>query len=262
MVGNLILRSGRSATWFSRGDGHFLNSMSVYSGNPFVTVADAAAVDRAAFIRRTYLHLAGAILAFIGIEAWLLQSSLGAQMLRFIGTNRYGWLLILGGFMAVSWIADKWARSDAGAGWQYLGLGLYTVAEAVIFLPLIAYAIISTGSAEIVSTAGIITGLLFAGLTATAFMTRQDFSFLRGILVIGSFVALGVIICSTLFGFNLGIFFSAAMVLFAGGSILYTTSNIIHHYRTNQHVAAALALFAGVMLLLWYVLQILLRSRR
>lgn len=236
--------------------------MTSYSGNPFVTVADSSAVDRAAFIRRTYLHLAGAILAFVGIEAALLRSTLGLRMLDFMQGGRASWLLILGGFMVVSWLADKWARSEAGPGMQYLGLGLYTVAEAIIFLPLLTIAVYTPQYAGTVSMAGIITGLLFAGLTSTAFITRKDFSFMRSILVIGSFVALGVIICSAIFGFNLGLLFSGAMVLFAGGSILYTTSNIIHHYRPNQHVAASLALFSGVMLLLWYVLQILMRSRR
>jgi FtsH-binding integral membrane protein len=64
-----------------------------------------------------------------------------------------------------------------------------------------------------------------------------------------------------IFGFNLGVIFSGAMVLFAGGSILYTTSNVLHHYRTDQHVAASLALFSGVMLMLWYVLRILMSRR-
>jgi uncharacterized protein len=104
--------------------------------------------------------------------------------------------------------------------------------------------------------------LLFAGLTATAFITRKDFSFLGSILTVCGFIALGVIVCSILFGFTLGLLFSAIMVFFAAGSILYTTSNIMHHYRTNQHVAASLALFSGVMLLLWYVLRIVMGSRR
>jgi FtsH-binding integral membrane protein len=112
-----------------------------------------------------------------------------------------------------------------------------------------------------VGEAGIITGLLFAGLTATAFITRKDFSFMRSILVIGSFIALGIIVCSIMFGFELGLLFSGAMVLFAAGSILYTTSNIIHHYRPTQHVAASLALFSGVMLMLWYVLRMLMSRR-
>lgn len=235
--------------------------MKSYSGNPFVTVAESPEADRALFIRRTYLHLAGAIIAFVGLEYLLLHSQLGLDLARLMLSGRYSWLIVLGAFMAVSWVADKWARSDSGPGMQYLGLGLYTVAQAVIFLPLMFMAAYYS-SPDVIPMAGIITGLLFAGLTATAFLTRKDFSFLRSILTIGSFVALGVIACSILFGFNLGLFFSSVMVLFAGGSILYTTSNIIHHYRPNQHVAAALALFAGVMLLLWYVLQILMRARR
>lgn len=175
--------------------------------------------------------------------------------------GQFSWLIVLGAFMGVSWIADKWARSNASPGKQYLGLGLFIVAEAIIFLPLLFIAIYYS-SPDVIPMAGIITGLLFAGLTATAFITRKDFSFMKGILTIGGFVAMGVIVCSMIFGFNLGLFFSGAMVLFAGGSILYTTSNIIHHYRTDQHVAAALSLFSGVMLLLWYVIRILMAVRR
>jgi len=234
--------------------------MSIYSGNPFVTVADASAVDRAAFIRRTYLHLAGAILAFIGLEAWFLSTPAMLDFAHSMITGR-SWLIVLLAFMAVSWVADKLARSEAGPGMQYVGLGLYTVAEAVIFLPILAVAVYNPRYEGTLSMAAIVTGLLFVGLTATAFMTRKDFSFMRGILVIGSFVALGVIVCSLMFQFNLGLVFSAAMCLFAGGSILYTTSNIIHHYRPTQHVAASLALFAGVMLLLWYVLRIFMSRR-
>ena len=234
--------------------------MSRYTDNPFV-VAEAPADQRAAFIRSTYLNLAGAIFFFIALEAVFLGSSWAPAVVRTMTGGQYSWLIVLGSFMAVSWIADKWARSATSPGMQYLGLGLFVVAEAFIFLPLL-YIAANFSSPSVIPTAGIITGLLFAGLTATAFMTRKDFSFLRGILTIGGFVAMGVIIAGMIFGFELGLFFSAIMVLFAGGSILYTTSNIIHHYRTDQPVAAALALFSGVMLLFWYVLRILMSARR
>lgn len=46
------------------------------------------------------------------------------------------WLLVLGLFMGASWIADRWARSDVSLGMRYVGLGLYVIAEAFIFLPL------------------------------------------------------------------------------------------------------------------------------
>lgn len=228
-------------------------------GNPFLTADEADASARALFIRRTYTHVAGALLAFVGLEAVLLRMP-GIEKFVALMTGGYGWLIVLGAFMGVSWLADKWARSDASPTSQYLGLGIYIVAEAVIFLPLL-YIAAYYSDPTIIPTAGIITGLLFAGLTATAFMTRKDFSFLRSILTIGGFVAMGVIICSIVFGFTLGLLFSAIMVFFAGGSILYTTSNIIHHYRTDQHVAASLALFSGVMLMFWYILRILLLRR-
>jgi FtsH-binding integral membrane protein len=229
--------------------------------NPFTVASEASASDRATFIRKTYLHLAGAILAFIGLESYFLNASWAPELVQTMMGGQISWLIVLGAFMGVSWIADKWARSNASPGKQYLGLGLFIVAEAIIFLPLLFIAIYYS-SPDVIPMAGIITGLLFAGLTATAFITRKDFSFMKGILTIGGFVAMGVIVCSMIFGFNLGLFFSGAMVLFAGGSILYTTSNIIHHYRTDQHVAAALSLFSGVMLLLWYVIRILMAARR
>lgn len=233
--------------------------MSFGYDNPFVTVADADVDDRKTFIRRTYLHLAAALLTFVMLEAVLLQLP-GIE--GFVGMMIGNWWAVLLAFIAVSWIADKWARSDVSQNVQYLGLGLYVVAEAVIFVPLLHIVIYHIGDPTIIPTAGIITGLLFAGLTATAFMTGINFSFLRGALAIGAMVALGVIICSMAFGITLGMLFSAAMVLFAGGSILYTTSNIIHEYRTDQYVAASLALFSGVMLLLWYVIRILIAMKK
>jgi FtsH-binding integral membrane protein len=229
--------------------------------NPFVTAAEADAEDRQTFIRRTYLHLAIAILSFVMIEAIMLQLPVTERLIGLM-LSGHGWLITLGAFIGVSWLADTWARSNASRAMQYAGLSLYVVAESVIFLPLLYMAAYRTGDPALIPMAGIITGLLFVGLTATAFMSGVDFSFLRGALILGGFVALGVVLCSLIFGFSLGMVFSAAMILLAGGSILHTTSNIIHHYRTDQYVAASLSLFAGVMLLLWYVLRILMSARK
>ena len=167
----------------------------------------------------------------------------------------YSWLFVLGAFIGVSWLADEWAHSDASPQTQYMGLGLYVLAEAVIFLPLL-YAATYFSSPDVIPAAGMITAMLFGGLTFTAFTTGKDFSFLCGILAIGGFIALGVILASILFGFSLGIVFSTVMVAFAAGAIMHGTSNIMRHYRPEQHVAASLALFASVALLFWYVLQI------
>jgi FtsH-binding integral membrane protein len=208
---------------------------------------------RAAFIRRTYTHLALAVLAFIVVEYLLLQMPFAGAMAQAM-VGGFSWLIVLAAFMGVSWLAHRWAESDTSIQKQYLGLGLYVVAQAVIFLPLL-YVAAYYSSADVIPIAGFMTSFLFAGLTATVFITRKDFSWMRSILTIGGFVALGLIATSIIFGFSLGIIFSGVMILFASVAILYDTSNILHHYRTDQHVAASLSLFASVALLFWYILQ-------
>jgi FtsH-binding integral membrane protein len=218
-------------------------------------VAQAPELERAAFIRRTYIHLAGAILAFAGLTGMLLRAGVGEQVMTMLAASRWSWLIVLAVFMGVSVLADRWARHDYSREVQYLGLGLYVVAEAVIFLPLLYIA--STYAPGVIQSAAMITLALAGGLTFTAFTTRKNFSFLAPALSIGGFVALGVIVASIAFGFQLGLLFSGLMIVFAGGSILYTTSNMIHEYRTDQHVAASLGLFASVGLMFWYVVQFL-----
>jgi FtsH-binding integral membrane protein len=230
-----------------------------YSNAPYV-VADAPAEARATFIRRTYSHLAGAILAFIALETVFFQLGLPRMFTNVIFSLPFGWLIVLGAFIGVSWLAEYWANSATSITTQYWGLGIYVVAEAVIFMPLLFFAV-SKSTADVIPTAAIITGLLFGGLTYTAFTVKTDFSFLGGILKIGGFIALGVIVCACIWGFTLGLMFSSIMVVFAAGGILYTTGGILHRYNTNQHVAAALSLFAAVALMFWYVLRILMRAR-
>ena len=223
-----------------------------YAAN-FDSVISAKESERADFIRRTYTHLAMAVLAFIVIEYLLLQLPFAGAIARTM-IGGYSWLIVLAVFMGVSWLAQRWAQSEISVQQQYLGLGLYVVAEAVIFLPLL-YIAANFASADVIPIAGFITSFLFAGLTVTVFITRKDFSWMRSILTIGGFVALGVIVASIIFGFSLGLIFSGIMILFASVAILYDTSNVLHHYRTDQHVAASLSLFASVALLFWYILQ-------
>ena len=227
--------------------------------NPYV-VAEAPADVRATFIRKTYAHLAGAIAALVAIELILFSvPGLKDTALNLMLGGKYNWLFVIGGFMIASWLANKWAMSSTSLGMQYAGLGLYVFAQAVIFFPILIIAADERflNQPAIIGQAAIITGFMFGGLTLVAFTTKKDFSFLSGILKIGGLVALGLIVASIFMGFNLGIWFSGAMVLIASVSILYNTSNIIHHYGTTQYVAASLGLFASVALLFFYVLRIL-----
>lgn len=222
----------------------------------YTSVASADDRTRQSFIRNTYLHLAYAVAGLAVLEYFLINfTGLGQMMMKFISQSAYMWLVVLGGFMGVSFIAQKMANSSASKGMQYAGLGLYVVGTAILFLPLLFMA--SMYSPGAIGQAAIATGGLFLALTVVAFTTKKDFSFLGSMLKVGFIIALALIGASIVFGFNLGLLFSGAMVLLAAGSILYSTSNIIHHYHESQYVAASIGLFASLTTLFWYILQIL-----
>jgi uncharacterized protein len=174
-------------------------------------------------------------------------------------TSGMGWLLVLGGFVVLGALFRNLAHSAASVTTQYVGLCAYVVLEAIIFVPLLAMADAYAPGA--IQSAGLVTMLGFAGLTAVAFTTRKDFSFLGGMIRWGFILALIAIVAAAIFGFNLGTFFSVAMVGLAGASVLYDTSNVLHHFSENSHVAAALELFASIALMFWYVLRLFMGSR-
>jgi FtsH-binding integral membrane protein len=218
---------------------------------------------RAAFIQRTYVHLFGAILLFVAFESavfTLVPVATLDGLMKLLFSSRFTWLAVLFGFMGISWLANAWALSDASRGMQYAGLGLYVVAQGAIFVPLLYVA--NAIAPMAIPAAGVITLLMFGGLTALVLVTGSDLTSWGKYLWMAGLGAIGVIICAVLFNFQLGVWFSGAMVVLAAGYILYDTSNVLHRYRTEQYVAASLALFASVALLFWHILQLMMSMRR
>ena len=222
-----------------------------------LVVNDLSGVEKVAFYKKTYTHVAGGVLVFILFVYVLLQSETIVNFALSM-TQGFRWLIMLGGFMFITNYAEKMALKTPDTNKQYLAFGLYILAEAFIFLPLIYIAIAYTQSFDLLNQAAIVTLALFTGLSAIVFVTKKDFSFLKAGLTVGFFIALGLIVAGTLFGFNLGLWFSVGMCVLAAGSILYQTSNLVHNYSNDQYIPAALGLFASLMLLFWYVLSILL----
>jgi FtsH-binding integral membrane protein len=216
------------------------------------------------FIRRTYAHLAGAILAFAGIEALLLMTSLGqSTTLALLSMGKFGILLYLLLFMGAGTMANAMAHARDRSS-QYLGLGLFVLLQAIICLPLLYIAAYSSAFAgqHIIAKAGLMTLGVFAGLSMAVFVTRQDFSYLGPILCVVTWLAIAAIFAAIIFGFDLGLWFSFALLALAAAYIIYDTSNVLHHYATDQYVGASLQLFASVALLFRVILRILMESRR
>lgn len=231
-----------------------MSSTSYQQAQP-VRYTPVAALDtetRGAFIIRTYAHVVGAILAFAGIEMYLFSAGYAETIaLKMLSVN---WLLILGAFMLVGWLATRTAHTVESKAMQYLALGAFVVAEAIIFLPMLWMAFMYAPGA--IESAASATLLGVIGLTAVAIITRKDFSFLRSVLVWGGIVALIAIVLAVVFGWQMGTWFSVGMIAFAGAAVLYDTSNVLHHYPQDKHVAAALELFASIALMFWYVLRL------
>jgi FtsH-binding integral membrane protein len=227
------------------------------------SAAQAAASERGAFIRRTYGHLAGAILAFVAAEAALFASGAAEQIVGqlFFGTGKMAWLVLLVVFIGGGFAAQAMARSATSKAIQYAGLALYVGLWTVMFLPILYIADRTYPGQYVAAQAGLVTLAAFAGLTIAVFASGKNFSFLGPILWAASFAALGLVVASLIFGFNLGALFAFGMVILAAGFIVYDTSNVMHQYRTDQHVAAALALFGSVALMFWYVLRLFMYSR-
>jgi FtsH-binding integral membrane protein len=217
-----------------------------------------AGIDsRAQFITRTYTHVVGGILGFILVELALFESGAAETVARFM--FGFPWLLIIGAFMLVGWLATRTAQTSTSIGMQYFAYAAYVVVEALIFVPLLYIANAKAPGA--IDSATLVTALGAGGLMIVAHRTRKDFSFLRAILMWGGVIAIVAMIGGAIFGFQLGTWFSVAMIGFAGAAVLYDTSNIIHVYPEDRYVAAAMQLFASIALMFWYVLRLMMGNR-
>jgi hypothetical protein len=216
-------------------------------------VREHSADVRVRFLRRVYGHLGGAVAAFVLLEMFLFSSGLAYAIAEFVfGTS---WLLILGGFILISWLSSSVAHRATSPPAQYAAYAALIVAEALLFAPLLVIA--SLNAPGVIAQAGMLSVAGFAGLTLVAMTSGRDFSVLGAFLKWGGIVALIAIVAAVLFGFELGTWFSVAMIAYAGGAILYDTSKVLHSYPPDREVAASMQLFASLALLFWYVLRLL-----
>lgn len=228
----------------------------MYQQAPALPVSALSAERRAAFLIRTYGHLVAAIFAFVALEVAIFSVQDGALAQSFAESLLQGrrWLMVLIAFSFAGTFASNFAHKSSSPATQYAALAAYVVIEAIIFVPMLFLA--NEFAPGAITSAGYTTVIGFAALTAVVFVTRKDFSFMKGAIMWLSIGAFGIIAVAIIFGINLGTWFSIAMIALAGMMILYTTSKVMRDYPEDRYVAASLALFSSVALMFWYVLRL------
>ncbi|MEO8705944.1 MAG: Bax inhibitor-1 family protein [Kofleriaceae bacterium] len=248
-------------------------------------VATLGVSDRITFLRKTYAHLGGALLVFAALTGGMLKYApeFSWKFTTMFGTSMFAMLAMMVLMMVGLWVAERWVRSSTSRGVQYAGLGLGVAIYAFLFQPIFwvlmlkfshynveQIALIRSGhmvpvlngpAMEILTQAIAITLAIFVGLTLVVFISKKDFSFMRGILTIASFGAIGMIFAAIIFGFTLGAFFAGFMILLMAGYILFQTSAIMKDFPPTAYIAAAMMLFSTVVTLFWYVLRLIMSLR-
>jgi len=223
---------------------------------PSTPVAEAPVEARSAYMTRVYVRLLAGIAGFILGSWWLFATGLAYAIAEFVlGVS---WLLILGGFMIVSWMSTSMLYKASSPAGQYAAYAAVVVANVLLFATPLVLAQVQ-GPPGTIELAAQISGVAFIALSVIAITTSKDFSFLRGFLMWGGVLALLLIVGSVLFGTGLGVWFSIAMIGFAGAAILYDTQKVYRSYPLGTETAAAVHLFSSIALLFWYVLQLLTR---
>ena len=196
-----------------------------------ISARAAGAVSISKVLRNTYMLL-GMTLAF---------SALMAGVSMAMGAPYLGPIVTLAGFFGLIFAVHKTAHSSLGLLFVFLLTGFmgFTIGPIIN-----AYLSLANGPSLVTSALGT-TAAAFVGLSAFAVVTRKDFSFLSGFLVVGFFVLMGAVVLSLFFDLSaFSVAISCAFVLFASAAILWQTSAIIHGGETN-YIIATVTLFAS-----------------
>lgn len=190
---------------------------------------------------------------YILLSMTLLFSALTAGTSMMLNLPHPGILLTLGGYFGLLFMTAKFRNSSLGivsvfALTGFMGYTLGPILNSYLALP---------NGGEVVMTAMGATGAIFLGLSGYALVSRKDFSFMGGFLMVGILVAflggLGAIFFEMP---ALSLAVSSMFVLLMGGLILYETSNIIHGGETN-YIMATVTLYVSIFNLFTSLLQLL-----
>lgn len=220
-----------------------LMSRSAVRNAQTVDYTDSSLIASHKVLRNTYMLL----------SMTLLFSALTAAASVALALPGPGILITLVAYFGLLFLTTKLRNSAWGIASVFALTGFmgYTLG------PIISHYLGMPGGSGIVMSAMGMTGIIFMGLSAYVLISKRDFSFMGGFLMIGMLVALVASLGAIFFQIPaLSLTISAVMVLLMSGMILFETSNIIQGGETN-YIMATVSLYITIFNLFISLLQLL-----
>ncbi|HKY06555.1 MAG TPA: Bax inhibitor-1/YccA family protein [Blastocatellia bacterium] len=212
------------------------------------TAAEAGVSERLGFIRKVYsLFFVATLFAIGGV---MIGFAVPDVMILIARHPIITLMLMMGGVIGAQAVRHV-------PGVNLAAFFAFTTFTGVVISPFIYYVSVTNPSS--IFQAGVLTVGIFGGLTVYAFLSKRDFSFMRGMLFVGLIVVLlaGLLNVLALGSTGLGFAIACAALLLFSGYVLYDTSNIIRRYPTNEYVAGAMDLYLDAFNIFLALLRIL-----
>ena len=184
----------------------------------------------------------------------LLFSALTAGIAMKLNLPNMGILVTLVGYFGLLFLTHRFSQS----AWGLLSIFALTGFMGLTLGPVInLYVHAFSNGTELVALAMGGTGAIFLGLSSYVLVTKKDFTFLGGYLMVGILTAFLGGIGALVFNFPaLSLAVSGVFVLLMSGLILYQTSQIIHGGETN-YILATVTLYVSIYNLFMSLLHLL-----
>jgi FtsH-binding integral membrane protein len=197
------------------------------------------AEDRVAFIRNVYLWLMGGfVVAAIGAMS---APFVAAALIPALG-RAFVWVLFGAQFGSLMWASAVSKRKPLN---RY-AYALFTYICG-IFAGIIIKVVAQTSGPNIVLAAFGLTAADFLVLTAVAFVSKKDFSFLRSFVIVGITVMFFGSLLAAIFHLEtFGLMISAVAVIACSAKILWDTSNMLRAGDFSDPAGFALSLFVSL----------------
>ena len=224
-------------------------------------VYEQSGVDRLSFLKKVYGYFSFSLI-ITGIGGYVGFKFVIGMLQRGTGRNIYSIMIILAIVelvaLAITWFVRKKDPINK------IMLAVYSFLSGFTLGPLLAIAVLMAmgkgmAAGTLVLQALIITFLVFVGLTSYVFISKKDFSFMGGALMIGLFVLIGMGLMGLIFGFGrpMAILYSGAGALIFAGFMLYDTSMIMRRYTHDEYIAGAINLQLDFVLLFMHILRLI-----